>query len=198
MNGLPAGLRTLMDPPQPEHGSERQPGPRMLDGRDGPVRLVFESGISWRHAARLDRWLAILWPPPPAGTAAQMIWLLDASTVRWSGGKPPRELYRGVTGFASEEAPILWVRAGDDSGQQRGFMASGVFAAAGIMDAARVHVATQRMRRRVRLQMNIDTGMWGLSAVPEERGHSVPGGHLSIKVSGVLRPLEPRSIAPWL
>ena len=198
MNGLPVSLRTLMDAPQYEHGSERQPGLRMLDGRDGPVRLVFESGISWRHAARLDRWLAILWPSPPAGTGARMIWLLDASTVRWSGRKPPGELYRGLTGFASEEQPVLWFRAGDEIGKQRGYTASGVFAAAGIVDAARVRVAAFRKRRRVRLRMSIDTGMWGLSAVPADSGYTGPGGHLRIKASGVLRPLEPRAIAPWL
>jgi anti-anti-sigma factor len=82
MNGLPAGLCMLMDTPQ----GDRQPGLRMLDGRDRPARLAFECGISWRHAAWLDRWLAIFWPQPPGGAAARVIWLLDASTVRWSGG----------------------------------------------------------------------------------------------------------------
>jgi len=46
--------------------------------------------------------------------------------------------------------------------------------------------------------MSIDTGMWGLSADPAECGHTTPGGHLRIKASGVLRPLEPQAIAPWL
>jgi len=38
MNGLPAGLCMLMDTPQ----GDRQPGLRMLDGRDRPARLAFD------------------------------------------------------------------------------------------------------------------------------------------------------------
>jgi len=46
--------------------------------------------------------------------------------------------------------------------------------------------------------MSIDIGMWGLSADPAECGRTTPGGRLTIKASGVLRPLEPQAIAPWL
>ena len=198
MNGLPAGFRSLIDTPQCAQGGDRQSRLQMLDGSDGPARLVFTCGLSWRHVARLDRWLAIVRPQPTAGTGFRMIWLLDASTVRWSGGMAPGELYRGVTGLASEVAPILWFRAGSGDDRRRGFTASGVFGAAGIVDAAQVRVATRRIRRQARLRMSIDTGMWGLSTGLAARNDTAPAGYLAITASGVLRPLELQVIGQWL
>ena len=40
--------------------------------------------------------------------------------------------------------------------------------------------------------------MWGLSADPAECDRTTPGGRLTIKASGVLCPLKPQAIAPWL
>src|SRR5271166_5245469 len=141
---------------------------QMLDGTDGAARLEFESMSGRRHPARLDRWLAVIRLQRSAVRAARVVWLLDARTVRWSGGQPPRDLYQGVTGLNAEETPILWFRAGDgdDDGGHRAFTVSGVFGAAGIIDAARVRVAARRMRRKVRLRMAVDPQMWGLSTSP--------------------------------
>ena len=50
MNGLPAGFRTLIDTPQCAQGGDRQSRLQMLDGSDGPARLVFTCGLSWRQA----------------------------------------------------------------------------------------------------------------------------------------------------
>ena len=197
MNGWPAGLRTILDAPGCAQGGDPRSGPRMLDGRDGPARLVFESDTSWRHAARLDRWLAIVWDQPPPRGASRVIWLLDASTVRWSGGRPPRELDRGMTGLDAEEAPILWFRASGGADRRRGFTASGVFGAAGIVDAARVRVTARRTRKQTRLRMSIDTRMWGLSARPAYC-EIAPGPALTITAFSALRPLDPQAIGQWL
>ena len=196
MNGWPAGFRTILDAPGREQGGDPQRGPQMLDGRDGAARLVFESDTSWRHAARLDRWLAVVWAEPPPG-ASRVIWLLDAGTVRWSGGRPPCDLRWGMTGLDSEETPILWFRAGGGAVGRRGFTASGVFGAAGIVDAARVRVTARRMRSQTRLRMTIDTGMWGLST-RAARCEIAPGPALTITASSILRPLEPQAIEQWL
>jgi hypothetical protein len=197
MDGWPAGLRTILDAPDCAQGGDPRSGARMLDGRDGPARLVFESDATWPHAARLDRWLAIVWDQPPPRGASRVIWMLDASTVRWSGGRPPGELDRGMTGLDAEEAPILWFRASGGIDRRRGFTASGVFGAAGIVDAARVHVTARRTRRQTRLRMSIDTRMWGLSARPACRGIA-PGAALTITAFSALRPLEPQAIGQWL
>ena len=195
MNGWPPGFRTLLDAPSCAPGGDRQSGPQMLDGRDGPARLAFESATSWRHGARLDRWLAIVWDQPPAGVS-RVIWLLDASTVRWSGGRPPRELHRGRTGLA-EESPILWLRADGGADGGRGFTATGVFGAAGIVDAARVRVAARWIRAQTRLRMAIDTRMWDLSS-RAPCCEFVRDPALTITASGVLRPIEPQAIEQWL
>ena len=42
--------------------------------------------------------------------------LLDARTVCWSGGLPPRDLSRDATGLSAEETPILSLPAGDGDG----------------------------------------------------------------------------------
>jgi len=195
MNGWPPGFRTLLDAPSCAPGGERQRGPLMLDGGDGPARLAFESATGWRHNARLDRWLAIVWDQPPPGVS-RIIWLLDARTIRWSGGRAPRELHRGTTGLA-EESPTLWLRAGGGADGRRGFTASGVFGAAGIVDAARVRVAARRIRMQTRLRMTIDTRMWGLSS-RAACCDIVRGPALTITASGPLRPIEPQAIKQWL
>ena len=66
---------------------------QMLDETDGAARLVFESISGRRYAARLDRWDGARRLQPIPG-AARVPWLLDARTIRWSGGLPPRDLHR--------------------------------------------------------------------------------------------------------
>jgi len=175
---------------------------QMLDGTDGAARLVFESISGRRHAASLDRWIAIIRLQRSAVRAARVVWLLDARTVRWSGGQPPGDLYRDATGLNTEETPILWFRAadGDDDGGCRAFTASGVFGAAGIMDAARVRVTPRRMRRQVRLRMAVDSQMWGLSAGPAACAGTWagPGPVLRIVAAGTPRMLESEAIKSWM
>ena len=163
---------------------------QMLDGTDGTARLVFESISGRRHAARLDRWIAVIRLQRSAVRAARVVWLLDARTVRWSGGLPPRDLSRGATGLSAEETPILWFRAGDGDGADgpRVFTVSGVFGAAGVLDAARVRVAARRMRRQVRLRMAVDAQMWGC---PLARRHTRAPGLARVPCSGSSR-LAPR------
>ena len=60
-----------------------------VSGRAGPAG-VFESISGRRHAARLDRWIAVIRLQRSAVRAARVMWLLDARTVRWSGGLPPQ------------------------------------------------------------------------------------------------------------
>ncbi len=172
---------------------------QMLDGTDGPVRLVFESISGRRHAARLDRWIAVIRLQRSVARAARVVWLLDARTVRWSGGRPPGDLHQGVTGLNAEETPILWFRAGDGNGadERRAFTVSGVFGAAGITDAARVRIAARWMRRQVRLRMAVDLQMWGLSSCPAGTW-TAPGPQLRIIAAGTPRPLEAEAISPWM
>jgi hypothetical protein len=175
---------------------------QMLDGTDGAARLVFQSISGRRHAASLDRWIAVIRLQRSAVRASRVLWLFDARTVRWSGGRPPGDLYRGATGLNTEETPILWFRAadGDDDGGRRAFTASGVFGAAGIMDAARVRVTPRRMRRQVRLRMAVDPQMWGLFAGPAAYADTWagPGPVLKITAAGTARPLESEAIRPWM
>jgi hypothetical protein len=193
--GLPATVGTLGRAANGRGWAPLQ----MLDGTDGAARLVFESGSGRRHAARLDRWIAIIRLERSAARPARVVWLLDARTVRWSGGLPPGDLYRGATGLNSEETPILWFRAGDSDDGRRVFTASGVFGAAGIMDAARVRVVARRMRRQVRLRMAVNPQMWGLSACLAASADTCagPGPELTITAAGALRPLESAAIRTW-
>ena len=158
--------------------------------------------LNGRHAARLDRWIAVIRLQRSAVRAARVVWLLDARTVRWSGGLPPRDLSRGATGLSAEETPILWFRAGDGDGADgpRVFTVSGVFGAAGVLDAARVRMAARRMRRQVRLRMAVDPQMWGLSAGPAAHAGTWagPGPVLRIIAAGTPRPLEAEAIRPWM
>jgi len=66
----------------------------MLDETDGAARLIFESISRRRHVARLERWIAVIRLQRSAVRAARVVWLLDARTIRWSGGLPPRDLHR--------------------------------------------------------------------------------------------------------
>jgi hypothetical protein len=174
-------------------------GLAMLDETDGAARLVFRSGNMRRRTAVLHRWLAIVRVRPPAGHAARMVWVLDARTTRWSGGSPPGDLHRGMTGLDAEAAPMLWFRSGGGEGERRGFTSAGVFGAVGIVDAAQVRVTGRRLGRQVRLRMTIDTRMWDLSASPGEGEIAAAAGPgLSITASGVLRPLELEAVRHWL
>lgn len=199
MSSTVAGLPGTVGPPGRAGNTRGSASLQMLDGTNGAARLVFESGSGRRHAARLDRWIAIIRLQRSAARAARVIWLLDARTVRWSGGQPPGDLYRGVTGLNAEETPILWFRAGDGDYGRRAFTASGVFGAAGIMDAARVRVAGRRMRRQVRLRMAVNPQMWGLSACLAASADvgAEPGPELTIIAAGTPRPLESEAIRTW-
>jgi hypothetical protein len=201
MSSTVAGLPGTVGPPD-RAGNTRGPASlQMLDGTNGAARLVFESG-GRRHAARLNRWIAIIRLERSAVRAARIVWLLDVRTVRWSGGLPPGALYRGATGLNAEETPILWFRAGDGGGHdgRRGFTASGVLGAAGIIDAARVHVATRRLSRQIRLRMVVNPQLWGLAACLAGSADvsAEPGPQLTITADGTLRPLEPEAIRIWM
>ena len=98
MNGWPPGFRTLLDAPNCAPGGERQRGPLMLDGGDGPARLAFESATGWRHNARLDRWLAIVWDQPPRASRGSS----GCSTPARSAGQegvPPANCTAGRPGW---------------------------------------------------------------------------------------------------
>jgi hypothetical protein len=200
MSSTVAGLPGIIGPPD-RAGNTRGPASlQMLDGTNGAARLVLESD-GRRHAARLNRWIAIIRLERSAVRAARIIWLLDVRTVRWSGGLPPGVLYRGVTGLNAEETPILWFRA-DDGGRdgRRGFTASGVLGAAGIIDAARVRVAARRLRRQIRLRMVVNPQLWGLAACLAGSADvsAEPGPQLTITAAGTMRPLESEAIRTWM
>lgn len=196
MTSLSSDLRTLLDSSVEQRNAA--PGAlRMIDGGAGLVKLRFESSSGRHGSARLDRWLAIIRLQPAAGCA---LWMLDARTARWSGGSPPGELHRGMTGLNSEETPILWFRAG--SGPAAHFYSGtpGVFGAAGIVDGARVRVSVGWWRRLIRLRMTIDTDIWGLSgrpAMPDRRIWD-PVPQLTITASGIPRPLRLMTVSRWL
>jgi hypothetical protein len=202
MSSTVAGLPGTVGPPDRAGNTMGPASLQMLDGTNGAARLVFESG-GRRHAARLNRWIAIIRLERSAVRAARIVWLLDVRTVRWSAGLPPGALYRGVTGLNAEETPILWFRADDSDGGhdgRRGFTASGVLGAAGIIDAARVHAATRRLRRQIRLRMAVNPHMWGLSACLAGSADlgAEPGPQLTITAAGTLRPLESEAIRTWM
>jgi hypothetical protein len=163
----------------------------MLDGSDGAARLVSTSGGKRRRIALLPRWLAVVRVQPPLGRAARVVWVLDGRTTRWRAGLPPGELHRGVTGLDSEATPMLWFHARGGEDEQYGFTAAGVFQAAGIVDAAQLHVTRRRLGKQVRLHMTVDTQMWGLSAIPARSGDTAAahGPRLTITACGVPRPL---------
>jgi hypothetical protein len=196
MNSMPARFAAMMDAPGCAPAGRRRASPRMLDGSDGAAKLVFESSSGLRYVARLDRWLVIFRVQPPGQGASGLIWLLDARTVHWSAARPPAELPGGRTGLHAEEAPVLWFRAPEGADHRR-HTASGVFGAAGIVDAAQVRVRASRIRRQVQLQLSIDTTLWGLSPAPEPPAGTARTGRLTITASGALRPLEPPAITPW-
>jgi hypothetical protein len=105
-----------------------------------------------------------------------------------------------MTGLDSEVAPFLWFHAigGEDS--RRGFTVAGVFEAAGIADAAQVHVTRRRVCRQVQLRMAVDPQMWGLAAALEREEGNAPAlvSALTITARGVPRPLEFAAIGRWL
>jgi len=198
MSSAVTGLPAIVGTPGSAGNANRWAALQMLDGTDGAARLVFESTDGRRHAAKLRRWIAIIRLQRSAACQARFVWLLDARTVRWSGGLPPGDLYRGATGLNSEETPILWFRdSGDDDGEGRAFTASGVFGAAGIIDSARVGVTARRIRRQVRLAMTIDPQMWGLSTC-RAGTWTARGPQLRIIAAGTPRPLESEAISPWM
>jgi hypothetical protein len=197
MNSMPARFAATMDTPGCAPAGSRRAGPRMLDEGDGPARLVFESSSGLRYVAQLDRWLVILRVQRPPRGASRVIWLLDARTVRWAAARPPAELRGGRTGLRTEEAPILWFRAGEGPDDWRRSTVPGVFGAAGIVDAAQVNVRASRIRRQVRLEISIDSALWGLCAAPEPPDGAPRSGRLTITATGALRPLEPQAITSW-
>ena len=171
---------------------------QMLDGTNGAARLLFDSGDGRRYKAKLGRWIFISRPQRAAARAVRFVWLLDARTVRWSGGLPPGDLHRGVTGLNSEEAPILWFRGSGGDNGQHAFIASGVFGAAGIIDSAQVSVTARLIRRHCRLRMMINPQMWGLSGCPGTAPYTWLHPVLTITAAGTPRPLESDAISPWM
>jgi len=173
----------------------------MLGVTDGPARLMFESGSGRRHHGRLDRWLVVLWTEPPAGRAVSAFWMLDARSIRWSGGLPPRELRHGATGLNSEEAPILCfssIGCPERCGRS-GATVPGVFGANGILDAASIRVRRCRVGERLRLGMRVDTDMWDLSvSMARNLWSAEPARHLTISACGTPRPFEPDAVTRWL
>jgi hypothetical protein len=199
--GLSAGWRTALGRPGPVRPDYEPQGPGMLGVTDGPARLIFESSSGRRHHGRLDRWLAILRTEPPAGRAVRAVWMLDARSVRWSGGLPPRELCRGTTGLNSEETPILCFSAigAPERRSRRGATVPGVFGANGILDAASLRVRTCRVGGRLRLGLRVDTDIWGLSvSMARNLWSAEPARHLTISAAGTPRPLEPDTVTRWL
>jgi len=170
----------------------------MLDGTNGAARLEFDSGDGRRYKAKLGHWIAISLPQRSAARAVRFVWLLDSRTVRWSGGLPPGDLHRGVTGLNSEEAPILWFRGSGDDNGQRAFAASGVFGAAGIVDSARVGVTARRIGRHIRLRIMINPQMWGLSGCPGKARYAWLHPALTITVAGTPRLLDPDAVNSWI
>ena len=200
MSARSAGFDAVIDTLGDAQGDKARTGFWMLDGSDGPARLAFRSGRRRRSTAEVGRWLAIVRAQAPAGSATTVVWVLDGRTTRWSGGLPPGDLHRGVTGLDSETAPILWFRAGDCAPARHGFAAAGVFGAAGIVDAAQMSAARRRMSRQVRLRVAIDPRMWDLSASPAGGLASATrrGRRLTITASGVPRTLDLDAVRRWL
>ena len=198
MSSADTGLPAIVGVRGRAGDADRWAGLQMLDGTNSTTRLVFDSGDGRRHEAELGRWIAIIRLQRSSARAARLVWLLDARTVRWSGGLPRGDLHLGATGLNSEETPILWFRDCGDDDRQGAFTASGVFGAAGIIDSARVRVTARRMRRRVRLRMTINPQMWGLSGCLGTAPATWPCPELTITAAGTPRPLESEAINPWM
>jgi len=194
MGSAVSGLPAILGASGRAGNAERWAALQMLGGTNGTARLVFDSGDGRHCKAKLGRWIAISRPQRSAARAVRFVWLLDARTIRWSGGPPPGDLHRGVTGLDSEEAPILWFRGSGGDNGQRAFTASGVFGAAGITDSARVSVTVGRIRRHCRLRMMINPQMWGLSGCPGTASYTWLHPVLTIMAAGTPRPLEPDAI----
>jgi hypothetical protein len=91
----------------------------MLDGSDGPARIVFKSEDRSQRCAVVPRWLAIVRVDHRIRHATSVIWLLDGSTVEWAGGTPPAQLRHGTTGLDSETNPVLWFHARGPAARRR-------------------------------------------------------------------------------
>jgi hypothetical protein len=201
MSGMPARLDALIDVLDSSGDASTRTALRMLDGSDGPARLVFKSSGKRRRVARLSCWLAIVRLQPPLGSAARVVWVLDGRTARWSAGMPPGEMHRGITGLDSEATPVLWFHARSSEGGPRRCTAAGVLQAAGIVEGAHLRMARSRMRQQARLRMTVETQMWGLSSAgPGRNGDTAAtsGPRLTITASGVPRPLDSEAVRRWL
>jgi hypothetical protein len=108
-----------------------------------------------------------------------------------------RTLRRGVGRRAVFPAPDTQPPALLPVQRRRSFTASGVFGAAGIVDAAEVHVRAGRIRRKLRLRMAVDPQLWDPSP---GRVETLPWvwPRLTITASGALRPLDLDVIRTWL
>jgi len=197
MDSAVSGLPAILGASGRAGNAGRWAALQMLDGTNGAARLVFDSGDGRRYKAKLSRWIFISRPQRSAARAVRFVWLLDARTVRWSGGLPPGDLHRGVTGLDSEEAPILWFRGGGDNGLHV-LTASGVFGAAGIIDSAQVSVTARRIRRHCRLRMMVNPQMWGLTSCPGTAPYTRLHPVLTITAAGTPRALDSDTISPWM
>ena len=89
MSGMPARLDALVDALESSEDASSRTCLRMLEGGDGPARLVFKSSGKRRRATRLSRSLAIVRLQPPLGRAASVAWVLDGRITCWAAGMPP-------------------------------------------------------------------------------------------------------------
>jgi hypothetical protein len=196
MSTMSTGFDAVVDALGSGRSTEYRSALGMLGERGRDARLEFNPGRGRRRTACIHRWLAIVRLDPAAGCATTLVWVLDTRSARWSGGLPPGDLHRGRTGLDSEEDPILWFRASAGC-RRRGRAANvtGVFGAAGIVDAAEVS-ALSRTRNHVQLRMTVDTRIWRLSANVDRQGAG-PQPAMTIKASGVARSFDVAAIKRW-
>ena len=80
MSGIPPRLDALADVLESSEDASSRTCLRILEGDDGPARLVFKSSGKRRRATRLSRWPAIVRRQPPLGGAASVAWVLDGAS----------------------------------------------------------------------------------------------------------------------
>lgn len=107
MNGMSAGFQAAMGALGDTAGRDSRGGFLMLDPSSGVARLRMKDFSGAQRTATVTRWLAIVRAGHRAGSipATRVIWLLDADSATWPGGRTPGELARGADG------PVLWFHA---------------------------------------------------------------------------------------
>ena len=198
MINMPEGFAAALGTLATAGGSART-GLAMLDGSDGAARLVFSGRGARRRTAALGEWLAIIHVLPSLERGPRMLWLLDTRSIQWPGGTPWAGPHQTMARLGAAADPMLWFRAGGGVARRRGLTLSGVFRAAGMVDAAQVRVTGPPVRDQVQLRLAIDPQMWELPS-PARGGRLGPGAaaRLTITATGVLRPLEFAALRRWL